>query len=359
MLCPHANVLDDEAFFALFNERTAGGGVPINGSIDLTTRCNLRCRHCYIQSPEATDGRDIDEGRAIAILDEASQAGCLFLLMTGGEPLMHPGFKRIYRHARELGLLATVFTNGTLIDEEVVQLFSDFTPLGVEVSIYGATPEMHDNVTGVAGSYEKALHGVRLLKSSGMNVSLKTMVMTVNEGECEAMQELAESLSVSFRMDAALFPRITGDLSPVDLRVDPKRAVECEFSIPGRKNKWVEYLEKMGDLQTDGSLYICGAGRTAFHITEDGMLQPCLMVRDIRENLGDLSFVDAWCALSKRICALRAAPGNPCVQCENRLLCDGCPGFFNFEAGDENGKSDYLCELAECRAKLVKAPAGA
>lgn len=358
MLCPHSKWLSDEAFLSQMNERAALGGVPISGGMDLTSRCNLSCRHCYIHAADGGGSADIDEDAACRILDEAAEAGCLFFLMTGGEPLLHPGFARIYRHAKDLGMFVTVFTNGTLVDDEIIALFSDYTPMGVEVSIYGATPEVHDSVTGVVGSHEKTLCGVKRLKASGINVSLKTMVMTLNEQEFAAMRQLADDLDVGFRMDAALFPTLSGNCGPIELRVSPRRAIECEFELPDRAAKWADFLEKMGDVQTDGSLYVCGAGRTAFHITERCILRPCLMVSHIGSNLMEKSFSQAWAEMSAVISALRASPDNPCVNCENSVLCDACPGFFMLENGDENKRSNYLCELADGRANIVRAFAG-
>ena len=355
MLCPSSRLMDDQAFLALFNRRTVEGSVPFNGGMDLMSSCNLSCRHCYIRNDGDGFAGVIDAGMACRVLDEAAAAGCLFFLITGGEPMLHPEFYRIYSHAKEIGLFVTVFTNGTLIDRGAVRLFSEYTPLGVEVSIYGAEARTHDSITGTQGSFEKAVSGVKLLKQAGIKVSIKTMLMTINEAEFQGICDLSVSLGVPFRMDAALFPKLSGDRAPVELRVEAARAVECEFSVPGRGDAWRKYLARMGEVGNDRSLYICGAGRTSFHVTSAGMLQPCLMTPHIAADLGKVPFAEGWRQVCGEITGLKAADDNPCPGCSNRILCDSCPGFFRLETGDENAESDYLCEIAECRAMAVKA----
>lgn len=347
MICPDYMGLDNAAFLADFNQKAFSECIPVNGGIDLTARCNLRCRHCYIN--EKSDC--MSANRICGILDEAVDAGCLFLLMTGGEPLLHPEFARIYKYGRERGLLVTLFTNGTLIDDSIAGLLEAYPPTGVEVSIYGATAGTHDAIAGVQGAFDATLRGVNLLMLAGVNVSLKTMLMTLNQPEFDAMQRLAQDLGMKFRMDAAIFPSVTGDKAPLDLRVKAEEAVACEFSMPGRRDDWKSFVKRMETLPETESLYVCGAGRTAFHINSRGWLQPCIMTPHINADLGEMSFQRAWWKISQEIVGLRPAADNPCATCANRLICESCPGFIKLETGDENGRSEYLCRLAEARAE--------
>ena len=95
MLCPDSIGLNNDAFLTNFNSRAIEQCVPVNGGMDLTSGCNLRCRHCYISAGDSVASESIPEDMAIRIIDEAVAAGCLFFLITGGEPLLHPAFGRI------------------------------------------------------------------------------------------------------------------------------------------------------------------------------------------------------------------------------------------------------------------------
>jgi MoaA/NifB/PqqE/SkfB family radical SAM enzyme len=92
--------------------------IPVQGMIETTFRCNLSCAHCYVNkkaSDVAAQARELSFERLSALIDEIVDAGCLSLVLTGGEPLIRPDFPALYVHAIQRGLMVTVFTNGTLI----------------------------------------------------------------------------------------------------------------------------------------------------------------------------------------------------------------------------------------------------
>jgi MoaA/NifB/PqqE/SkfB family radical SAM enzyme len=131
-----------------FNKKVVEQRVPFSGSIDLTHRCNLNCVHCYIGDKTKISGdgkQEIDTGQWISILDEIVEAGCLNLLITGGEPLLRKDFVEIYRHAKTKGMLITVFTNGTLITEEILDTFKQLPPRAVEITLYGNSRNLRKN----------------------------------------------------------------------------------------------------------------------------------------------------------------------------------------------------------------------
>ena len=139
--------------------------IPLNGSLAMTHRCQLRCVHCYLgderYTPPAPAG-ELPTAFWLDLLDQVAAAGCLNLLVTGGEPLLRPDFAAVYEHAIRRGLLVTVFTNGTLVDERVVDLFAEWPPQLVEVSLYGASAPVYERVTGIPGSHGRCLRGSRV-----------------------------------------------------------------------------------------------------------------------------------------------------------------------------------------------------
>jgi len=136
MSCP-ADFTQD--WLAAFRARAARTRTPVAVLFELTRRCNLRCVHCYLGDQIAQHRRQAEELSTPAIKEAMAEwvaAGCLTMTLTGGEPLLHPDFAEIYRHARELGLVVTVFTNGTLVTPETVSLFQEFPPRKVEISLW-------------------------------------------------------------------------------------------------------------------------------------------------------------------------------------------------------------------------------
>lgn len=337
-------------YLQAFNRKVVQRRVPLNGTIDLTYRCNLGCIHCYVGNQGGSQD-ELNTGQWLKLIDEITGAGCLYLLITGGEPLLRKDFKEIYRHARTNGLLVTVFTNGTLITETILEGFREFPPRVVEISLYGATRETYEKITRVSGSYDRCLNGISRLIEGQINVRLKTMLMKVNRHELAAMENMAGEYGVKFRFDAALFPGLEGDKTPVRLRVSAEEAVDKEFSDDNRRREWKDFFARMRELPISAALYQCGAGKTHFHIDPFGTLQPCLMVKDpnLKYNLMGGRFVTGWNEVVSRIMEKKAGVNYFCNQCQKRSLCGFCPGFFQLENGAEEVCSEYLCAMGHLR----------
>jgi radical SAM protein with 4Fe4S-binding SPASM domain len=325
--------------------------LPYMGALELTYRCNQACRHCYCNL-SADDSRRTDEMPAQAIkrvLDEAADAGCFWLLMTGGEVLLREDFWDIYMHALRKGMLVEVFTNATLIDEEAARRFAEYPPLGIDVSIYGSSPRLHDMITQVGGSFKNTMAGIEWLRRYKVRFSLKTILMTLNHTDLAGMRALAQGLETEFRYDALVAPRTDGGLSPVTYRLSAEAMAaldidedyeSCDRIFNGFWNK------KPAEALT------CGAGVFAFNINPYGYLSPCTMFRSFQYPLAGVGFADAWQRLIRDHDA-RQSDFIPtaCRTCSMLLICSNCPAWDEIEAKGINTKVDYICEYARCLEK--------
>lgn len=354
VLCGQTTGQDDREFWDSLSARIAGDRVPYYGSLALTHRCNLHCVHCYIRSQGGDHDapRELDTLQWKRIIDEAGEAGCLNLVLTGGEPLLREDFADIYAHAKRKGFLVTVFTNGTLIDGETLALFRDLPPRLVDVSLYGASEATCGRVTGTPGSLDRALAAIDAMLAQGTRVALKSVMMTLNESEFGALEALARGRNIRFRWDAAIFPAFSGDRSPLGLRVSPERAVDLETSVPGVISGWREYLDRLGAAPIQGSIYSCGAGLTTFHVDPFGVLHPCVMARAPRYPLATGRFADGWGEMA-HVRDLQAPAAFRCRDCRMKLACGYCPGFFAAENGSEDIPSDYLCQIGKLRYERI------
>jgi radical SAM protein with 4Fe4S-binding SPASM domain len=341
-------------YMKLFNRRATECRTPLTGGIELTRRCNLRCVHCYLRDQDGYKS-ELETSRLISILDEITDAGCLNFLITGGDPFMREDFLTIYCHAKKRGLLVTVFTNGTLISERDLEIFQDLPPRAVEITLYGATENTYEKITGVKGSYKRCMSGIQGLIEGGINVQLKTVLMTLNSHEFYDMEKIARDLGVKFRFDAALFPRFNGDKSPIKLRVSPEEAVEKEFSDNERTSSWCRYYQRFKGASFSEALYTCGAGTTNFHIDVSGNLQPCLMIDNLQFNLREGSFLSGWKEVMPHIKEKKIRNISQCGGCEKKSLCNFCPAFFRLENSAEDINSDYLCALGRERYLAIQA----
>jgi len=338
----------DEVFLPLNGRR-----YPLSGTLELTDRCNYNCIHCYINQPAGSQSaRQSELSTAFAkdILDQVSDAGCLFMLLTGGEIFLRPDFAEIYLHAKQRGLLLNLFTNGSLITTAQADLLADYPPRAVEITMYGATRETYEAVTRVPGSYDRFRKTVDQLVARGLTVILKTVLMTVNYHEFSAMRSFAESLGLMFRYDGILWPRLDGSLGPAQYQVPLEELAAFDFNDPGRRDAWEAASRTLGGkLLRDKYVYSCGAGIRSFHIDSQGRMTICAMSRRYGYDLKTMRFAEAW----ERIAELRKIERKlttPCQTCTIGALCTQCPGWSQGVHGDDETPVDFICQLAHLRA---------
>jgi len=348
-------------FVKQFGDLTEARRLPLMGMLEITSRCNLRCVHCYL-GPQAEQQKkraaEMSTAEVEALIDQMVEAGTLYLTITGGDPMMRPDFPAIYRHAKEAGLLVTVFCDGVLVTERIIELFRDLPPSLVEVSIYGATAETYERVTRVPGSYEKFRAGLDRLRAAGLRLGLKSVLMTLNQHEMVAMETMAEEWGVRFRYDSAIFPCLPDhSQAPLDLRVPPAEAVAIEMANPKRRAAMADYFETRQDVPGSPELYQCGAGLTSFYVDPFGDVSPCLMTTKYRYSARGHAggFAARWRDDVSRIRTL--LPQNPehgCNNCGVRAVCTGCAAFHALETGREDVKSEYVCATTQERVRVLR-----
>lgn len=332
--------------------RTAQKRYPYHGTIEITPYCNLKCVHCYVSHCEQVE-RTLSGQEWCHIIDEIAAEGCLWLIITGGEPLAHPDFLDIYTYAKNKGIYITLFTNATLITEKIADYLEKWPPLCVETTLYGGTKETYEKVTGVAGSYERCLQGIKLLTDRHVNVRLKAVVMTLNKDEIHIMENYASKLGLPFRWDASLMPRLDHGLEPYQYRLSPEEIIKMEMEYPERLDAWQEFCQTYVGTRAGESLYLCGAGKHSFSIDASGHLILCLTGRSQRYDLRRGSFSEGWSVFIPRLLSQKASPSNKCHSCELLSMCGCCPSFAELETGDPQSSVEWYCDLAHMRMERL------
>jgi len=356
MICRHMAWPSDREYLQRFRRKVTEQRIPLSGSIDLTHRCNLRCVHCYLGDQESISKKrdqELSADQWITIIDEITEAGCLYLLITGGDPLLRKDFSRIYRYAKLNGLLVTVFTNGTMVTDDLLQIFKELPPQAVEISLYGSTFKTYEQITGIKGSYARCINGIESLLDIGVRVRLKTILMTLNSHEFYAIEEIARDYGVPFRFDAAIFAKFNNDRFPLQLRVSAEEAIEKEFSDPARKKKLLKYYQRMLNSPVADTVYTCGTGVSSFHINAFGFLQPCLMVTTLQYNLAYGKFISGWENVLLGFREKKMKKNNPCRNCSTMPLCGYCPPAFELENGSEENISSFACKMGQLRLQQL------
>ncbi len=331
--------------------------MPLSGSMELTMRCNLRCAHCYLgdhRTIPAGQGQELSTPEIFRIFDQLAEAGTLLLLLTGGEPLLRPDFCQIWSYAKSKGFILPLFTNGTLLTPELADFLADLPPYNVEITLYGATQETYEKVTGIPGSYARCRRGIDLLLARSIPLKLKAMAMTLTVAELPAMQALADSLGVNFRFDPILNNDLDHKQAPLPLRLSPDEVTALDTASPQRSQEWRDFYARQNTIQADERyLYKCGAGYSAFHIAPAGKLSICMAARSPAYDLRQGNFKEGW---EDFLYGVRFTPlpqKSACTACKIRPLCGVCPGSNESENVSPGQPVDYLCRIGHRRAQAL------
>lgn len=342
-----------------YRREIAASRTPISASIELTYRCNLHCAHCYC--PRGERSAELSTGELRALIDEMAELGTLFLLLTGGDPLLRRDFAEVYTHAKERGLLVTVFTNGVLIDDAVAKLWRELPPYHVEISLYGLTRAVYERVVGVSGSYDRCLAGIARLLRDGHALALKCPATRDNAHEIPGLISFARDLGVDFRYDPNILSTMEGGRRPLDLRLPADEIVALEARDPEKDRAWRRYLtEETHPSIPSRMLFSCGAGKNSFHVDPYGNVQVCLMVKNFRHSLRERPLREIYYEEFPRILALERDPDSKCGSCPSRATCSNCPGMALWETRSNHGHVELQCELNAVReGTYASRPAGA
>ena len=129
-------------------------------TLELTYQCNLNCFYCY--NDREKQGTPLSLAQYRTLLEDLASMQTLFLMLTGGEPMIHPHFFEIGSMCRELGFVVRVRTNGyTLFPRNIDRLINEVDPYAVEVTLHGASAEVHDRQTRVPGSFDRLIRNLR------------------------------------------------------------------------------------------------------------------------------------------------------------------------------------------------------
>ncbi len=355
MDCPHIPELNYAEFSQRLHKKVVARRIPITGSIEATARCNLHCAHCFINLPPGDRRARMQEltGQEWrSLVDQIVDEGCLWLLLTGGEPFLRPDFLDIYTYARTKGLLITLFSNGTLLTPGIADHLAEWPPFSIEITLYGRTQKTYEGVTGVPGSYALCMRGIELMLERKLPLKLKTMVLTLNRHELANMKAFAEGLGLSFHYDPMLNSRADGDRSPAAFRLSPEDVVALDLADAKRLKEWDEFCEKFLGPQADSDLlYQCGAGLNTFHVDPYGGMSACLVARRPAYDLRQGTFHEGWHNFLPQVRAQKRTRETPCRRCDLISLCGQCPGWAQMEYGDQEEPVPYLCRTAHLRAK--------
>ncbi len=333
--------------------------VPLTGSIELLPLCNMDCEMCYVRLSKSDVEKKghIRTGKEwFSLAKQMQEAGVVFLLLTGGEPLMHPDFKEIYLGLKKLGMILTVNTNGTLIDEEWADFFQKYPPRRINITIYGASNETYQHLCHFADGFDRCMNGIRLLQKRNIDIRLGVSVTNLNKHDLGKIFSLRKDLNLFTVADTYMCSstREREREFQYKVRLTPEEAAKYHVwasrEMRGEKaffDHVIRSLERVDNFFPDKSSdkMTCNAGRCSFAVNWLGKINPCVSMSTPSIDAFEFGFTNAWKYLSEEINKIHIS--SQCVNCKYRSLCCTCAGNALAETGHYDGTSDYLCRYTK------------
>jgi mycofactocin biosynthetic radical S-adenosylmethionine protein MftC len=247
-----------------------------NVLLELTFRCNLDCFICY--NDRQQQGRPLAKEDYFRLLEELAAMQVLNVIFSGGEPLLHPDFWAIGRHARELGFVVRVKSNGYALGPmSARRLKTEVDPFNVDISLHGACAATHERQTRVPGSFVRLLENLRTMKDLGIRIKLNCPLTAWNEGEIEEMFALADGLALQLSVNGRLTPCDDGDTRPLDIlpSVEGTRAA-LRLQKAHAKARGETRARPQPEAE---SRHHCGAGASTLTVDPFGNIYPCVQWR--------------------------------------------------------------------------------
>ncbi len=340
-----------------------------------TNRCNLRCKHCYINAEDVEYEDELSTEEAKAFIEDLGRMKVPVLMFSGGEPLVRQDMFELGRHAVEVGLRPVISTNGTLIDRDVARKIKETGFQYVGISLDGG-PATHDEFRGIKGAFERAIEGIRACNEVGVKAGVRLTVNKYNYRDLpEVLRIVEEERIPRFCMYHLVYSGRGRDMVDMDLSPEERREViewlsEKTFDLH-RRGVEVEILTT--DNHADG-VYIlnyikrhqpereaevrqllamhggCSAGVKAANVDPQGNVHPCQFWPHVTlGNVRERPFSEIWADTSEFQCQLRTKREHlkgRCAECAYNDLCGGCRIRAEVVHGDVWG-SDPTCYLTD------------
>ncbi len=267
-------------------------------TLELTYRCNLDCFYCYNHREKPGETLSLDQ--YATLLTDLARMQTLFLMLTGGEPMMHPHFFEIGRMAKDRGFVTRVRTNGHSMNERICQrLKTEVDPYVVEVSLHGATAAVHDRQTRLPGSFDRLIQNLLIAREVGLNCSAVCTPTTWNEHQIEALFALCDELEIPLRFQGPVAPRDNGDLEP--LSIQPARQTWDKIIELLASRRATEPTENCTRQARSAEISIpreqpsmCGVGVSGVDIDPFGNVQACMHLQEPAGSLHEQSIEEIW-----------------------------------------------------------------
>jgi SynChlorMet cassette radical SAM/SPASM protein ScmE len=316
---------------------------PRSVDLEITSRCNLRCKYCYFfDNPEVTY-RDLTTEEWLQFIDELGQCGVMDVCLVGGEPFIRDDLRQLIEGIVKNRMRFSILSNGGLIDDTIASFIAETKRCNyVQVSVDGSSAEIHDTCRG-KGSFDKAVRGIKILQKHKISVTVRVTLHRDNIKDLEnTARLLLEELNIpQISTNAAGYfgtcQKNSNDLllTVEDRQIAMQMLLRLEKKYAGRikaqagplaeAHYWSDMekarSEGIASFDNGGHLTGCGCPSSKITVRSDGTIVPCTMLAHMELGYINLDkFSEVW-QKNPSLNNLRQRDTIPLVDFE---FCSGC-----------------------------------
>jgi radical SAM protein with 4Fe4S-binding SPASM domain len=322
---------------------------PVSAILELTNRCNLECVICLNKSGLTVDSPMVPFEKICEIIDELYAMNTTGISLSGGEPFLRKDIFDIFEYARDK-LPVTFSTNGTLLTENMVERLCEDGLAGIMIALHSCNPRIHDTITGVKGSFQKALHGVEICMDAGVNCVTNMTLTQINAATLNETIDFVQQWGCDMVVNKFL-PIGRGKENQTTLNIPLEEYRELVTHLYRRKKELKGHMDLQVDhipyesiLSQESYFSGCDAGINVCKITPSGNVHTCQFIPLPIGNVYEQSFRSIWKdSPSSLLTLLRRRSGltGTCATCRHVDLCGGCRASAYAYTGDIMGPDPY------------------
>ena len=304
---------------------------PLHFAIEITTRCNLRCKHCYrLSSPDVKD-EELSYEEIILVLQKMYDIGARHIEVTGGEMFLHPRIKDILKFIGDNFEFIGLLTNGAALTNEMIDFMSEYKEKLIwSISLDSYDEETHDRFRGLKGAFKRTVNAIKYLTANGHAVRVAMSVTEENIHQVEKTLDFvrdelkADWFGYNYVLPYGRGKELTWNIDQTELYKRVNEIDEYSNKYPGFTNKFTEQqVEEMKKKQVN-----CGAGWRTFTISPKGIIRPCVLMEESYITLGDILNKPLKDIMKEKMVSslknLAWPLENTCKGCTNESFCKFC-----------------------------------
>lgn len=330
----------------------------INLHIEITSKCNERCLHCYI--PHDDKINHIEPDLFYDVLKQCKNMKLLHITISGGEPMLHKNFRDFLKKCNEYNFSVNVLSNLTLLTDEIIEEMKRNPLLGVQVSLYSMQPIVHDEITQMKGSFEKTKNAILKLIENDIPLQISCPIMKQNKNCYGEVIKWAEERNVHVGDDLGIIASYNHTTQNLSCRLSIDEIKSVIYEKVENDTSYLERLKLEAEKKKDISPndFVCSVCRFSICVSDSGNVYPCVGWQDyVVGNVKETSLKDIW-SNSEKVKYLRGLCNHDfpkCIKCPNKEFCTICMVRNANENphGDPFAVNEYFCNITKVNKEIV------